>query len=99
MVSGASSTVSLPPAVAAVGASVVNRGSRAGEASGEGVEDERLEVRDELLGLRHEATPSSRSPRPNAGLDALDEHTVLGADLGVEGQHLLDPRLAGVGAT
>ena len=40
--------------------------------------------------------PSSISPARTPGLDALDEHAVLGADLGVERERLLDPRLVGV---
>ena len=40
--------------------------------------------------------PLSMSPDPDACLHPLDERPVLGADLGVEGERLLDPRLVGV---
>ena len=62
---------------------------------GERVYDERLEVRDELLGLRKEPSVVDE-PRAHARLHALDEHAILGADLCVERQRLLDPGLVGV---
>src|SRR5687767_757349 len=57
--------------------------------------DQRLEVRDELLGLRQQP-PFFDEPGPHAGLHAFDEHAILGADLRVERKRLLDPRLVGV---
>ena len=61
----------------------------------ERVDDERLEVRDELLGLRQQPALVDE-PRAHARLDALDEDAILGADLRVERERLLDPRLVGV---
>ena len=63
--------------------------------SGERVDDERLEVRDELLGLREQPAVVDE-PGSHAGLHALDEHPILRAHLGVERERLLDPRLVGV---
>ena len=40
--------------------------------------------------------PSSISPARMPRLDALDEDAILGADLRVEGERLLDPGLVGV---
>ena len=61
----------------------------------ERVDHERLEVRDELLGLRKQPAlvdQSGAHPR----LHALDEDAILGADLRVERERLLDPGLVGV---
>src|SRR5690349_18280105 len=51
-----------------------------------------LEMRDELLALR-EDPPLRQQAAPNALLHAADELGVLGPDLGVECDQLVDPRL------
>src|SRR5919197_4220619 len=66
------------------------------ERTGEGLGDLLLEVDDQLLGRPHEPSLLYR-PRGDAALDALDEHPVLGADLAIERDELLDPRLVRVG--
>jgi len=53
-------------------------------------------VSDELLGLGKQP-PVLDEARSHPGLHALDEHAILGPDLGVEREGLLDPRLVGIG--
>ncbi len=62
---------------------------------GERVDDERLEVRDEPLRLGEEPAVLDE-PASHPCLHALDEDAILRADLRVERQRLLDPRLVGV---
>src|ERR687891_2695313 len=61
----------------------------------ERVDDERLEAGDEALGHRKQSALLEQ-PARDSQLDPLDELRVLGADLGIEGEHLLDPRVVGV---
>jgi hypothetical protein len=67
-----------------------------GSELGECFDHERLEVRDEPLRFRQQPSLADET-RANALLDPLDETRVLGADLGVECEHLADPRVVGLG--
>ena len=60
--------------------------------SRERVDQQPLEVRDEALRLGEQAA-AGEQPRTHASLDPLHEHTVLGADLVVEGEQVGDPFL------
>src|SRR2546421_615702 len=64
--------------------------------TGERLGDLALEMHDQLLRFGHQPSVLDRSRRDPA-VDDLDERPVLGADLGVEGDELLDPRLLGIG--
>ena len=65
--------------------------------TGEGFRAKALEVGDELLALGEDAALGQDS-RANPALDALDERPILGPDLGVEGDQLVDPLLVDLGA-
>ena len=81
---------------AAHGAPSTNiRRRRRGSSCAEGVHEQLLEVGDQLLRLGEQAAAVEQS-RPHAGLNALDERPVLGSDLVVEREQILDPLLARV---
>ena len=60
--------------------------------TGESFRAKPLEVGDKLLALGKDPA-LGQDPRPNPALDAFDERAVLGADLVVEGDQLVDPLL------
>src|SRR6266516_5704423 len=58
----------------------------------QGVADERLEVRHQSLALAEEAAGRDRA-RADTALRAFDERRIFAADLVVEFEQILDPRL------
>ena len=60
--------------------------------TGESFRAKALEVGDELLALGEDAA-LGQDPRANPALDAFDERPVLGPDLVVEGDQVVDPLL------